>query len=337
MSKKKKGRSGIVLITVLTVFIATMAYFLYQEQLKPLSANSKEEIIVTIPANATVERIGQILEEKGIIRSAAVFYYYVRFNSDDYLKAGEYALGPYMNVPEIVQELQNGKPILHTFTIPEGFTIKQITQLLVNRDLVDEDRFHHALAFSPLPYDYIEETGDIYRLEGFLFPATYRVARNITEEELVRMLVQRFNQEVTTEVRQRADDLGMTIKEVVTLASIIEREAVIHEERPIISAVFHNRLHRNQRLEACSTIQYLLDEPRERLYLQDLEIQSPYNTYRNNGLPPGPIASPGRLSLDAALYPADVDYLYFVAKGQGYHHFSRTFEEHNRAVARYVN
>ncbi|KAB2951284.1 endolytic transglycosylase MltG [Heliorestis acidaminivorans] len=336
MGKRKKSRLGLSLITIFLLGIV-FTYFLYEQQLKPLSAESTEQIYVTIPSNATVEQIGQLLEDEGLIRSGAAFYYYVRFNAEEFLKAGEYALSPSMALPEIVQELQNGKPVLHTFTIPEGFSIKQITKLLTERNFVKEDLFHHALAFTPLPYDYIEDTGDINRLEGFLFPATYRVARNISEEELVKMLVARFDQEVTAEVRQRADELGMTIKEVVTLASIIEREAVIHEERPIISAVFHNRLNSNRRLEACSTIQYLLDEPREKLYLQDLEIQSPYNTYRNNGLPPGPIASPGILSFNAALYPSNVDYLYFVAKGQGYHHFSRTFEEHNRAVARYVN
>ncbi|MTV49741.1 endolytic transglycosylase MltG [Heliobacillus mobilis] len=340
MRREKRGRSTklFFMIIVIIGIIAIQVYYTYQEGITPLEPGAGHDIIVNIPSNVSAKEIGGILEQQKVIRSSWAFSLYTRFHGSESLKAGDYLLNSGSSVPQILDQLNDGKTLLYTFTIPEGYTVRQITDLLASKGFVDKEAFRKALATVPFDYDYLRGLpSNEKRLEGFLFPATYRIQRDTPPEDIVRMLVNRFNQELTPEVRARLKELNMTVHDAVTLASLVEREAAKEEDRPKIAAVFLNRLKKNMKLEACSTVQYLLDQPKAKLYYKDLEIESPYNTYKHGGLPPGPIASPGQASLKAVLYPDNVDYLYFVAKGDGYHYFSRTYSEHLQAMAKYNN
>ena len=178
-------------------------------------------------------------------------------------------------------------------------------------------------------YDFISQIPDREKkLEGYLFPDTYEIYKETSAEAIVDKLLSRFNNIFTKEYKNRAKELNMTIDQVVTLASIIEREAKLDSERKTISAVFHNRLKKKMLLQSCATVQYILKEQKEELTYKDLEIESPYNTYKHIGLPPGPIASPGLKAIEAALYPENTDYLYFFTKDDSSHVFSRTYNEH---------
>jgi len=179
------------------------------------------------------------------------------------------------------------------------------------------------------PYDYLPAAGSANRLEGFLFPNTYMIEKDWTQKEIIDMLLSEFNKVWSEKYQQRADELGKSVKEVVTMASMVEKEAKVANERPLIASVFYNRVNINMKLQSCATVQFILGVAKYPLLYSDLEIDSPYNTYIYYGLPPGPIASPGEASLTASLYPDDSDYLYFRAQKDGSHRFSRTLEEHD--------
>lgn len=303
----------------------------------PVAAGSETEPVrVVIPAGASAGEIAHILAGEGLIKSELLFRALVRWEGvGERLQAGQYELSPGMTPREIIACLAAGDVIEEyvRVTIPEGYTVVQIADLLARESLVDRERFLEVVQSGEFEFDFIDEIpGNVdYRLEGYLFPDTYYFLPGMGEEAIIHHLLQRFDQIVTPEIRARARESGMTLHEVVTLASIVEREARLPEERPIIASVFYNRLSRGMKLRSCATIQYILGEPKERLLLSDLQIPSPYNTYLHAGLPPGPIAAPGKASLLAVVYPADTDFLYFVARNDGSHTFSRTLEEHNRA------
>lgn len=291
---------------------------------------------VDIPMGSTPYTVAHILADKELIRNPQVFYYYTRLKGiSGNLKAGKYTLDASWPMDKIASALtRGGLGNSITVTIPEGFNLEQIAARIADANLISREEFLQVAANGDFNYAFLAEVpkGE-KRLEGFLFPDTYQVDVNATAAEIINMMLKRFDEIYTDDYRQRAQELGLSTLEVVTMASIVEKEAKLDEERKIIAAVFYNRLREKWRLESCATVQYLLDEPREVLLYKDLEIDSPYNTYKYDGLPPGPIASPGKASLEAALYPADVDYMFFRAKPDGSHIFSRTLEEHNKAGA----
>jgi UPF0755 protein len=237
-------------------------------------------------------------------------------------------------VSEIVEVIVSGKALIDTvkFTIPEGYNLNQIAEKLNSLGVVSPESIQAALKVESYKYDFIGQIPDREKkLEGYLFPDTYEIYKDTSAEAIIDKLLGRFNTVFTEEYRNRAKELNMTIDQVITLASIIEREAKLDTERKTISAVFHNRLKKNMMLQSCATVQYLFKEQKEILTYKDLEIESPYNTYKHTGLPPGPIASPGLKSIEAALYPENVDYLYFVANDDGSHVFTKTYSEHLEA------
>jgi UPF0755 protein len=221
---------------------------------------------------------------------------------------------------------------VHQVTIPEGLAGQQIAELLADRGLVDRDRFVSLLRDRETLGRFGLEGES---LEGYLFPDTYRVVKGLNEEAIAQRMVRRFQEMFGPEEQARARELQMTVPEVVTLASLIEREAHVPEERPLISSVFHNRLRRGMPLQSDPTVMYALSRFSGRLTKANLQAPSPYNTYLRQGLPPGPIANPGRASIMAALYPASSRYLYFVSKNDGTHAFSTTLREHDARVRRY--
>lgn len=298
---------------------------------------------IKIPVGSSTAHIASILQEEGLIKNAFLFRFLSRYKGyDELLKAGKYQLSTSMSMQEILLELQKGiipKEGIR-FTIPEGFTIEQISSRLEEKGLCKKEIFLEVCrnyeGDSTNLFSQIIDTIPPqvhYLLEGYLFPDTYEVYQDVQPEEIVELMLSRFFEVFNEDYRLRAQEMGLGIHQVVTIASLIEKEAVLPEERPLIAAVFHNRLNSEALplLQSCATVQYILGETKPVLSNQDLEIDSPFNTYLYPDLPPGPIASPGLQSLQAALYPADVDYLYFVSKedGSGSHYFSRTLREHN--------
>jgi len=281
---------------------------------------------------STLKQVAAELEKKEIITSKRLFMLWGRLTRySRNIKAGEYRLNSGMTPAKILEILGKGAIISHAVTIPEGFTRKQIGELLEEKGLVDKDKFL-SLTGDPAVARHYGISGP--GLEGYIFPDTYRFGRDLHPQEVIDVMLRRF-MEVFSKFRKRADQLGMTLEQVITLASIVEKETGSADERPIIASVFLNRLKRNMRLESDPTVIYGIKYFNGNLTKKDLAKRTPYNTYVINGLPPGPIANPGRETIKAVLYPAKTEYLYFVSKNNGHHYFSKTLSEHNRAVQTY--
>lgn len=297
----------------------------------PVNPGSGRDRILTVPVGSGLGQITRNLKKAGLIRNHLAFNVFVRLaGSERTLRAGEYHLSTAMSGPAILKKLGRGEQAVFTITFPEGMTAREVAQTLAQRGLVDVEGFMDVLSGDRLASEY----ADLTRArppEGFLFPDTYRVAEGTAPEAIARMMIARFREVFAPELAEEARRRGMSIHEVVTLASIIEEEAKFPEERPLISAVFQNRLKQGRPLQSCATVQYALGHHKARLSYDDLEIDSPYNTYRHTGLTPGPIASPGLDSIRAVLFPAKVNYLYFVARSDGTHVFSTTYRDHLRA------
>lgn len=288
---------------------------------------------VTIPEGASFREVAALLKREGLIANQWAFVLFGKLKgADRRVVAGEYALDPAMAPRDILSMLVEGRVVLHTVTIPEGYTATQIADLLGQSGVTDSGEFLktvHDRAF-------IRTLGlDAPSLEGYLFPNTYRFARRSDPQAVAAALVEGFRQAFTPELRARARDINLSPHQVLTLASVIEKETNAEGEYELVSAVFHNRLRRGIPLQSDPTVIYGLAEFDGNLRKRDLSITSPYNTYRVAGLPPGPIANPGTRAIQAALYPSPAPYLYFVSRNDGTHIFSTTLAEHNRAVDKY--
>lgn len=292
-----------------------------------------EAVLITIKQGTPTKVIADELEKQSLIKNALVFRLVAKLQGvENSLQAGEYSLSPNMSTQQMLIMMSQGQTAYQQITIPEGYTVDQIADLLAEKKLASPTRFK-ALAKNYTPFPYMQANPNTkYSVEGFLFPDTYRLARGTSEEELLTMMVKQFDAKLIPENRQRASELGLSIRDVVTMASLVEKEAQLSNEQPIIAGVFANRLKLNMPLQSCATIQYILGNPKAELTIQDTQIVSPYNTYQNMGLPPGPIANPGAAAIKAVLAANKTDYLYFVADKQGKHHFSNTYEEHLAAI-----
>jgi len=327
MSRGKRRHTwwGLVVLLGGLVFGVHVATFL------AAPPGSKSTVLsFEIEDHDTLGGVARRLDHVGLIRNRWYFVAFGRLTGvERALKPGEYALSPGMRPSEILDRFRRGTVILHAVTIPEGYTVRQIARELSEVGLGNSSEFLR-LVNSP---DFIRSLGyDLPSLEGYLFPDTYAFPRRVSTEEIVRDMVARFRAVYRQEWHERALVLGMTDHQIVTLASIIEKETGSNAERSFVSAVFHNRLRLGMPLQSDPTVIYSIAEFNGNLTKVDLKRDSPYNTYRRRGLPPGPIANPGRDALEAALYPAQVEYLYFVSKNDGTHWFSRSIKEHNQAV-----
>lgn len=300
------------------------------------SKTSPKEIFFMVDKGQGVHDIAQNLKEKGIIKNRQSFLLgYNIYYSSKSLKAGEYMFSLPMSPKDILKMLTDGKVYLHSLTIPEGLTRKEIARHLESLHFTDEEEFLAASSKTGIISSLDKEAAN---LEGYLFPETYHFSKGTSAKKIISTLVSQFKAVFTQAWQKRASEIKMTPREVVILASLIEKETFLREEKKLVSAVFHNRLKIRMKLDCDPTIIYVLKEKgsfKGLLLKKDLKLQSPYNTYRNRGLPPGPICSPGRESLEAALYPAQEKYLYFVSKKDGSHHFSTSFKDHQNAVRKY--
>ncbi len=333
--RKKQMRLGGFLFLV----VIFAAFFMGQSYLSSRSVILAEPVSITIPDGAGSKTIAGILKDNGVIRSEGAFVRYVKRNGlGQDLRSGSYTFSGEQSLADVCTALKKGRGNATEVrvTIPEGLTVEQTAEIFAEKGLVDKDAFINYTLNGDFSYDYLPAKGTPERLEGFLFPDTYQISTSWDEEDIVNMLLRQFDKVLTEEWREQAEANGMSIYEVVTLASIVEREAKVAGDRPIIAGVFLNRLDIGMKLESCATVQYALGEVKPVLLYKDLEIDSPYNTYKNQGLPPTPIAAPGKASLEAALYPTESDYLFFLAKPDGSHFFSKTLAEHNAAKNKYL-
>lgn len=291
--------------------------------------------VIAIPHGASSSQIGSLLQSAGVVRSATDFVLAVRLRGLTHsLQGGEYAVSPAMTLLKIVDLIARGQVVLHAITIPEGFSAAEIVDVLAENGLGDRARLAEIVGGGArlYPHDFLRTlpTGS---LEGYLFPDTYRLPRGLDEREIIRAFLDRFAQVVVP--LWTAQGAGRPLHAVITMASLVEREAQQPDERALIAGVLYNRLRRGMRLEVDATVLYALGRHKSSVTYKDLEVESPFNTYRHAGLPPGPIASPGLASIQAALAPAATEYLYYVARPDGSHVFSRTYQEHLAAIRRY--
>lgn len=340
---KKNILRALLILAALFLVAAAGLYFAAQSLLEPVDpgAGEADNVIVTVPQGSSTAQIAVILEEEQLVHNALFLRLYLRQTDPDaVLQAGDYKLNPAMTIDEIMEKMKKGDVYIETewFVIPEGYDVRRMAQHLEEEGLIEDQSDFLDLAESPPQtlrdqFAFIEEipAGVDFTLEGYLFPSKYEIESGSTAEDILAIMLRRFERFLTEENLERIEELGMTVHEVVTLASIVEREAASDKEWDLVASVFHNRLNIDMLLQSCATIQYALGEVKEALSYEDLRVESSYNTYQNPGLPPGPISSPGETALNAVLYPADTIYYYFVSKGDGSgeHYFATTLNEHN--------
>ncbi len=328
----------VILISIAILLFFQLTGCVSEESLEAVDPSSTEMIVLEIPSGSTAKDVSEILDNAGLLKSRGSFIYHLKKQEiADQIKAGKYEFSKSMDVATIAKKITEGDVFIDTVEvlIPEGFEFRMIVDRLVETMNIDRARFMDLAANYNFEYRFLDGLIDSkYRLEGFLFPATYEFERSADELEILTAMLDKFDSEFKPEYYDRAAELGMSISEVITMASIIEREGASLEEFPKISGVFYNRIADSMNFQSCATVQYVLEERKEQLLNSDIEIDSPYNTYINPGLPPGPIASPGLAAIDAALYPEDHDYYYFVVSGDndGKHVFSKTLAEHEKAA-----
>lgn len=327
--------AGLVLLLILIGVIGAGAW-LYTSVDQPYKGYAEAETFVEIPQGAGPASIGRRLVEAGVVRSRSSFRLALWLTrAGRRLQAGEYRFDHPMSPRQVIDKVARGEVYVRAITFPEGLTVKQMAALYETRGFGSTQDFVAASRNIALISGLDPEAPD---LEGYLFPDTYTLPRKATAAQLVTRMVASFEKALTPEIRQQALARGMGVRQLVTLASIVEKETGKPEERPLVAAVYSNRLRIGMPLQCDPTVIYALDRMSRydgNLTRADLQLDSPYNTYRYAGLPPGPIASPGRASLAAAAAPADVSYLYFVSRNDGSHVFASTLDEHNRNVQEY--
>lgn len=294
------------------------------------------KVIVKVEDGMAGTHIAKLLEDKGVIKSARSFSSYIKSkNLGNALQAGEYEFITGMPEEKVIEKLVNGEVRYITVTIPEGLNVKQIGGLLDEKGFgKEEDFLAKAKEYTPYEYMKTDDPNVEYKSEGFLFPATYHIKPGTSLDAILEILTSTFDERLTKEMREKIAKDEISIRDFVTLASLVEKEAAVDEDRKYIAKAFIKRLEIHMPLQSCATIQYILGYPKPELTIADTKLPSPYNTYLHYGLPPGPIANPGMLAMESVLAPAEENYLYFVVQKNGKHIFSETYSEHLAAIER---
>jgi len=323
------------LFAVLVAVIAGAGgYWLYRQVIEPYRGYDSAEVFVDIPSGSGPARIGDKLVDAGVVRDRTIFRVALFISGRARaLKAGEYRFTAPMHALDVIDKIARGDVYKRLLTFREGLTIAEMAQVFEEKGFGKADEFQKAAANVTLIADLDPSARD---LEGYLFPETYSLPRDTPASVVVEQMVAGFKNALTPEMRTAAETDGLSVRQLVTLASLVEKETGAGDERPLVAAVYRNRLRIRMPMQADPTVIYALQKAGQyngnltREHLRELD--SPYNTYKYAGLPPGPIAAPGRASLQAAAKPADADYLYFVSKNDGTHVFASTLDEHNRNV-----
>jgi UPF0755 protein len=342
---KKRRTARIVLLLVLLLLLAAGggAFYLWEglQPTKPAAA-----VRVEIPAGTGTVKIAQLLQENGIIRNHGLFTIYLKYKGEGTrFQAGGYDLTPGSTLDQIIAKLNAGDTVkaeMLRFTIPEGFTVKQIADKLEEAgdvkasELLALDKDPGKLELKLPQGAEVTDSKLLYPLEGYLFPETYEMKKGSTAKDILQRMTQETADKLAAvpDLAEKLKERNLTLHQLLTVASLVEKEAAVPNERPLIAGVIYNRMKQDMRLEIDATVQYALGETKDRLYEKDLQVDSPYNTYRNKGLPPGPIANPGVASIEAALNPKASDYLFYVTKKDGSreHLFAKTYAEHQKNI-----
>ena len=353
-SEAKLVRKIVLIIAIILVITVGAAvgggYFYIKSAIKPVNPDDKKEKQVEIPIGSSSTSIGKILEENGIIKDARVFKYYVKLKNETGFMAGEYKLNPSMTIPDIIKSLKTGKleeQLVFKVTIPEGKQLEQIAGIIAEKinkkpedvfKTLNDQAFIESLMgkYPDLLTEEILNENIKYPLEGYLFPATYPFYKeDPTIEEIVKPMLDK-TAAVVNEYQVAMEERELTVHELLTMSSLIEEEATAKVDRDKIASVFYNRMATGMPLQTDPTVLYAQGEHKEKVLYKDLEIDSPYNTYKYPGLTPGPIANAGVMSIEAALVPDESDYLYFLATSSGEVLFSKTLDEHNQKKATHI-
>lgn len=329
MKRAFKWLASLVIIVAL-VLAGLVGWFYYA----PNTFQASDEVVaLEIEQEDTGLDIAQKLEDEGLVRSGFAFRLAIRITGEGYkLQSGHYEIPKTISVHDLIPLLQKGKDKEITLTIPEGYTIGDIANLLEKEKICTAQEFLER-AKVLLPYPYMRSTQVVsYPIEGFLFPSTYKIPVGASADDVITIMANEFDKQLTPALRQKAQAQGLNVFQLVTLASLVEKEALFDQDRPIIAAVFKRRLQEGMPLQSDATISYILGYAKVHVTLADTKLQSPYNTYINPGLPPGPICNPGMKSLEAVANAGTTDYRFFVADKEGHNHFSKTYEEHLKVV-----
>jgi len=341
----------VAIVFVLAIgIVGLFGYNYVKGALKPLDPDATKAIAVEVPIGSSLSSISTLLEKKGVIKDARVFKYYAKFKNESQFQAGNYDLTQAMTFDELIESLKTGKvyrkPVF-TMTIPEGLTIEQIGKVIEKKtpytqkefmDLVTSDTFVQQMManYPELVTDAVLADNIRYDLEGYLYPATYSYYE---EKPSLEAIVEEMIGAMNNVVKNYSDVLvekQMSVHQLLTFASLLEEEATAQTDRETIASVFYNRIDEGMPLQTDPTVLYALGDHKDRVLYEDLEVDNAYNTYKNKGLPPGPIAGAGKTSIEATLNPSQTDYFYFLADKEGVNHFSKTYDEHLQKVEKYL-
>lgn len=323
-------KSALALVAIAVIALAAwFAFAVWGDRAHP---NAEQRVIIA--RGSTFHDIATQLANAGIIGNQTAFRVYAKLtHADTQARAGAFRFPPHQTAAQVLEQLQNGgAQVAKWVTIPEGFTAKQIAQRLQDQGFGDASAYEKAFLGDSLTIGGTRTKN----LEGYLFPSTYLIPNDASPKTVEDILTSQFRKELPRDAAQKARARGMTVPQVVTLASLIEREAKADDERPLMAGVYYNRLRLGMPLEVDASIEYALPEHHDVITYGDLKIDSPYNTYLHQGLPPTPIANPGQPSLQAAFNPKPSPYLYYVYKGNGHHAFARTLAQQNANIAKYL-
>lgn len=353
-SEVKIVRKIVAIITIVFVLVlGIVGFFGYnyvKSALKPMDPDATKTIAVEVPIGSSLGSISALLEDKGIIKDASVFKYYAKFKNESQFQAGNYDLTQAMTLDELIESLKTGKvyrtPVF-AMTVPEGLTLEQIGKIIEKKtpytqkefmDLVTSETFVQQMManYPELVTDAVLAENIRYDLEGYLFPATYSY---FEEKPSLESIVEEMVAAMNNVVKNYSDVLTekqMSVHQLLTFASLLEEEATAQTDRETIASVFFNRIDEGMPLQTDPTVLYALGSHKDRVLYEDLEVENAYNTYKNKGLPPGPIAGAGKTSIEASLNPSKTDYFYFLADKEGVNHFSKTYDEHLQKVEKYL-
>ena len=332
---KKSGKVAIIAVLLVLVILAAGCLVWVNSISKPVDPDNTELVRIEVPSGAGTEKIGNLLADAGVIDSVLNFRIKSKLvGNDGNYKAGVYEFSPSMSMDEMMKHLLEGKAAESVrFTIPEGSSVKETAEIIAATGVCTVDEFMAAASSGEFQFPFLNGIPACpTQLEGYLYPDTYDVYKTEAPRDIIMRLLTRYEQiwnEVKAVAAENPQAAGYTDHQLIIIASLIEEEAKLDNERPLVSSVIYNRLTKGMNLQFCSTVQYALGKHKERLYYSDLEVDSPYNTYKVAGLPAGPICSPGKASIEAALNPEATDYLYFVVSsaGDGSHNFAATGDD----------
>jgi len=333
-NKKLIIAAAIVVGTLVTVLISMLGYYAYFLS-TPLDKSATTTTFVVTKGDG-VRKISANLEEKKIISADFTFMVYLKLSGlSSSIQAGDYTLSGSMAPKTVADILTKGKVTSKKITIPEGWTNDDIGTYLEKQGVVKKADFDLATK-KAYNYEFLADKPATSDLEGYLFPDTYQISATANADDIVRLMLENFDEKLTPELRSAIKGSGMSIHETVTLASVVEREVAKPEDRKVVAGIFENRLNSDMALESCATIQYILKSDKVRFSYEETRVESPYNTYLHPGLPVGPIGNPGIDSISAVLYPEKSSFLYFfAAKGTTY--YSKTLDEHEAKIAKYLD